>query len=104
MRRRSHNAIDRLERSLAQIHRAREIPSLDADWAQGVMRDIRGEAARSSRERGAWVELDVWRSAAAAAAFAALFAGSMFFYAGADRAEVTALLSEDLELGPALIE
>ena len=104
MRRRSHKAIDRLERSLAQVHRDREVPSLDADWAHGVMRDIRREAARSSHERGTWVELYVWRSAAAAAAFAALFAGSVFFYAGADRGEVTTLLSEDLEPGPALIE
>ena len=100
----SHKHMERLERVLAMVHRNREVPALDADWAQGVMRDIRRAAAHSPGEQGAWVTLYVWRSAAAAAAFAALLAGSAFFYGGADQGELTALLSEDLEPGPALIE
>ena len=100
----SHKYMDRLERTLANVQRNREVPPLDADWAQAVMRDIRREAAHSPGEAGVWVELFVWRSAAAAAAFAALLAGSAFFYVGTEQGELTALLSEDLEPGPALIE
>ena len=104
MMKRSRKGMAHLERTLAKVHRDREVPPLDPDWAQTVMRDIRREAAHSPKEAGAWVELCVWRSAAAAAAFAALLAGSAFFYAGTDQGELTALLSEDLEPGPALIE
>jgi hypothetical protein len=104
MMKRNHKRMERLERGLAKAHRDRDVPALGADWAQGVMRDIRRAAAHSPGEQGAWMELCVWRSAAAAAAFAAFLAGSAFFYAGADQGELTALLSEDLEPGPALIE
>ena len=104
MTERNPKHLDRLEQGLANVHRDREAPPLDAGWAQGVMRDIRRAAAPSRNDPGARVELCVWRSAAAAAVFAALLAGSAFFYAGTDQGELTALLSEDLEPSPALIE
>ena len=104
MTKRSRKDMAHLERILPKVHRDREVPPLDAGWAQAVMRDIRREAVHSPGEAGAWMEVCVWRSAAAAAAFAALLAGSAFFYAGADQGELTALLSEDLEPGPALFE
>jgi hypothetical protein len=101
---RSKEDLDRLERSLVETHRARPIPSLGPEWAQRVMREIRRDAVGIAGKRAAWVELYVWRTAAAAAVFAVIFAGSLFVSMGAEKGELTALLSEELEPAPALLE
>ena len=104
MARRNIEDLERLERLLVEAHRARPTPVLGEEWARNVMRDIRREAAASAGKRNAWVQLHVWRTAALAAAFALVFAGSLFLYSGAERGELTALLSEELESAPGLLE
>ena len=104
MARRNIEDLERLERLLVEAHRARPTPVLGEEWARNVMRDIRREAAASAGKRNAWVQLHVWRTAALAAAFALVFAGSQFLYSGAERGELTASLSEELESAPGLLE
>ena len=104
MARRNIEDLERLERLLVEAHRARPTPVLGEEWARNVMRDIRREAAASAEKRNAWVQLHVWRTAALAAAFALVFAGSLFLYSGAERGELTASLSEELESAPGLLE
>ena len=104
MARRNIEDLERLERLLVEAHRARPTPVLGEEWARNVMRDIRREAAASAGKRNAWVQLHVWRTAALAAAFALVFAGSLFLYRGAERGELTASLSEELESAPGLLE
>jgi hypothetical protein len=100
---RSKEDLDRLERSLVETHRVLPTPSLGPEWAQRVMRDVRRDAAGIGR-RAAWIELYVWRTAAAAAAFAVILTGSLFVYGEAEKGELTAVLSEELESAPALLE
>ena len=104
MARRNIEDLERLERLLVEAHRARPTPVLGEEWARNVMRDIRREAAASAGKRNAWVQLHVWRTAALAAAFALVFAGSLFLYSGAEKGELTASLSEELESAPGLLE
>jgi anti-sigma-K factor RskA len=104
MARRNIEDLELLERLLVEAHRARPTPVLGEEWARNVMRDIRREAAASAGKRNAWVQLHVWRTAALAAAFALVFAGSLFLYSGAERGELTASLSEELESAPGLLE
>lgn len=101
---RSKEDLDRLERGLVETHRARPTPLLGPEWAQRVMRDVRRDAAGIAGKRAAWVELYIWRTAAAAAVFAVIFAGSLFVYTGAEKGELTLLLSEEWETAPALLE
>jgi hypothetical protein len=101
---RSKEDLDRLERSLVETHRVLPTPSLGPEWAQRVMRDVRRDAAGITGKRAAWIELYVWRTAAAAAAFAVILTGSLFVYGGAEKGELTAVLSEELESAPALLE
>ena len=51
MTRRSKDDLDRLERSLAEIHRACPTPFVGDEWAQRVMRDVRREAGRVVGDR-----------------------------------------------------
>lgn len=103
MTRRSKDDLDRLERSLAEIHRACPTPFVGDEWAQRVMRDVRREAATAGK-RVRPIDVYVWRTAAVAATFAAIFAGSVFLYTGSENGELTALLSEEWEPTPALLE
>ena len=87
MTRRSKDDLDRLERSLAEIHRACPTPFVGDEWAQRVMRDVRREAATAGK-RVRPIDVYVWRTAAVAATFAAIFAGSVFLYTGSLQAHV----------------
>ena len=95
---------DRLERSLAETHSGLPVPELGSEWAGKVMRDIRREAGVAAGKRIGWMELYVWRTAALATAFALVFAGSLFLYSGVEKGELTALLSDELEPAPSLLE
>jgi len=101
---RSDDDLNRLERLLADVHRARPEPRLDAAWSLGVMRDIHREAAGVPQERSAWIERHVWRTAAAAAMFAVIFAGSALLYTDVETGDLTAVLAEGLDPAPALME
>jgi hypothetical protein len=101
---RSDHDLDKLERLLAGAHRARPEPRLDAAWSLRVMRDIRREAAGVPQERSMWIERHVWRTAAAAAMFAVIFAGSVLLYTDVGTGGLTAVVAEGLDLAPALIE
>ncbi len=101
---RSDEDLNKLERLLADAHRARPEPRLDAAWSLRVMRDIRREAAGVPQERWAWIERHVWRTAAVAAMFAAIFAGSALLYTDVESGDLTAVLAEGLDPAPTLIE
>lgn len=101
---RSEKDLDRLERSLAQTYSTLQTPAFGPEWAGKTMRDIRRKAAEAAESRAGWMEHYVWRTAALAMAFALAFAGSFFVYPGAEKGEVTALLSDDLEAAPGLLE
>lgn len=103
---RSAEDLDRLERSLVAIHCARAVPSLQTEWTQRVMQDVRREAGTAAGRRVAWVERYVWRTAAVATAFALVFAGSLFFSNSVEveKGELSAFLSEELEAAPTLLE
>ena len=100
----SDDDLNKLERLLAQAHRARPEPRLDAAWSLGVMRDIRKEAADVPHERSAWIERHVWRTAAVAAMFAVIFAGSALLYTDVASGDLTAVLAEGLDPAPTLME
>lgn len=91
---------NKLERALAEAHRSREEPSLDADWVRCVMEDIRRHAARPWRViPSLGIARIVRRAAAIAAVLALVLAGSLLVYTGEDTVELAALLSEEVEPG-----
>ena len=100
---RSDDDLNKLERLLADAHRARPEPRLDAAWSLGVMRDIRREAAGVPQERSAWIERHVWRTAAVAAMFAVDFCGIRVVVHRRGN-PLTAVLAEGLDPAPALME
>ena len=97
--------LKKVERALTETHRSRQAPSLGADWTFRVMRDIRLEAARHGQSTMA-PRLDrlVWRTAAAAAALALIFTGSVWLNTNQDTVELTALLSNELDATVPLAE
>jgi hypothetical protein len=97
--------VDKLERALSEAHRSRQEPLLGADWALRVMLDIRREAAgRRHPVEFPGVDRLVWRTAAVAAGFAVVLAGTALVYTGKDAAESTALLSNEFDAATVLIE
>ena len=99
------DGVDKLERALSEAHRSRQEPLLGAAWALRVMRDIRREAAGRRHPVGlSGVDRLVWRTAAVAAGFAVVLAGTALVYTGKDAAESTALLSNEFDAATVLIE
>lgn len=97
--------LDKLERALAEAHRSRQDPSLGADWARHVMRDIRqGAIAHRQPMMSTWIDRLVWRAAAVAAVLALIFASSVVVYSSKDRVELASLLSDEFDAGTPLIE
>jgi hypothetical protein len=91
--------LKKVERALTEAHRSRQEPLLGADWTFRLMRDVRLEAA-GHRQSMMAVGLDrlVWRTAAVAAVLALVFTGSVLFYANRDTVELTALLSNEIDM------
>jgi hypothetical protein len=89
----------KVERALMEAHRSRQEPSLGADWTLRVMLDIRREAA-GHRQSVMTLGLDrlVWRTAAVAAVVALVFSGTVLFYTNRDTVELTALLSNEVDV------
>lgn len=98
-------SFDKLERALSEAHRSRQEPSLGADWALRIMRDIRRKAPGAGQSMMS-LRLDrlVWRTAAVAAVLALVFTGSVLFYTNRDAAESTALLASEFDATAPLIE
>ena len=91
--------LKKVERALTETHRSRQEPSLGVEWAHHVMRDIRRAAAEPGRSiMSLGLDLLVWRTAAVAAVLALVFTGSVLFYTNRDAVELTALLSNDLDV------
>jgi len=90
--------LKKVERALTEAHRSRQEPSLGADWTLRVMRDIRREAAGHEPSMIA-LGLDrlVWRTAAVVAVLALVFTSSVLFFTNRDTAELTALLSNEID-------
>jgi hypothetical protein len=97
--------LKKVERALTEAHRSRQEPSLGADWTLRVMRDIRREAAGHGQSMMS-LGLDrlVWRTAAVAAVLALVFTGSVLFYTDRDAVELTALLSNEVDVVSPLSE
>ena len=97
--------LKKVERALTEAHRSRQEPSLGADWTLRVMRDIRREAAGHGQSMMS-LGLDrlVWRTAAVAAVLALVFTGSVLFYTDRDAVELTALLSNEVDVVAPLSE
>jgi hypothetical protein len=91
--------LKKVERALTEAHRLRQEPSLGADWTLRVMRDIRREAAGHGQSMMT-LGLDrlVWRTAAVAAVVALVFTGSVLFYTNRDTVDLTALLSNEVDV------
>jgi anti-sigma-K factor RskA len=78
---------------------------LGDDWADHLMGRIRREAVSRSLWAQAGIDRFVWRTAAAAAAVALIFAGSALLYTTEQhKAEVVSLLSEEFDAGPPLAD
>ena len=101
---RSDDDLNKLERLLAEAHRARPDPRLDPAWSLAVMRDIRREAAGVPQEPSAWIEQRVWRTAVVAAMIAVIFAGSALLYTDVESGDLTAMVVDELDPAPTLIE
>ena len=91
--------LKKVERALTEAHRLREEPSLGADWTLRVMRDIRREAEGHGQSM-ITLGLDrlVRRTAAVAAVLALVFTGSVLFFTNRDTVELTALLSNEIDV------
>jgi len=99
MTRRNDEHLKKVERALTEAHRSRREPSLGPDWTFRLMRDIRREAVGKGQSMIA-LGLDrlVWRIAAVAAVVALVFTGSVLFYTNRDAVELTALLSNEVDV------
>jgi hypothetical protein len=91
--------LKKVERALTEAHRSRQEPSLGPEWTLRLMQDVRRESAGHGQSMMA-LGLDrlVWRTAAVAAVLALVFTGSVLFYANRDAAELTALLSNEIDM------
>ena len=91
--------LKKVERALTEAHRSRQEPSLGADWTFRLMRDVRREATGHGQSMMT-LGLDrlVWRTAAVAAVLALVFTGSVLFYTNRDAVELTALLSNEVDV------
>ena len=99
MTRRDNEHIDKIARALAEAHRARQEPSLGADWSRQVMRDIRLQAAGPGPSMTAlWLDRVVWRTATVAAVLSLVFTGSVLLYTKRDAVEFTASLSNEVDV------
>lgn len=91
--------LKKVERALTEAHRLRQEPSLGADLTLRVMRDVRREASGHGQSM-ITLGLDrfVWRTAAVASVLALVFTGSVLFYPDQEAVELTALLSNELDV------
>jgi hypothetical protein len=91
--------LKKVERALTEAHRLRQEPSLGTDWTLRVMRDIRREAAGHGQSMmSLGLDRIVWRTAAVAAVLALVFTGSVLVYTNRDTVELTALLSNEVDV------
>lgn len=95
----------KVERALAEAHRARPDPVLEKEWAQRVMSEIRQDAGGHRPPiLSSWIEGVVWRAASIAVMLAVILAGSAMFYAGQDEGVAAALASDEFDAVVSLIE
>lgn len=100
MTERKKRDFDKLARLWSAVHRARPLPPLGDDWTNRLMGRIRRESGHRSLGASVWIDQLVWRTAAAAAAFALILSGSALLYTQPHKAEVVSLLSEEFDAGP----
>jgi hypothetical protein len=105
MTRLNDESLKKLERALTEAHRSRQEPLLGADWTLRVMRDVRREATGHGQSM-MFPGLDrlVWRAATVAAVWALVFTGSVLYYTNQDTVELTALLSNEVDVVAPLSE
>ncbi len=101
---RRESSREQVERLLARAHAMRQKVAVGEDWAHGVMRVVRQDAAAHPYVAMlAWAEPLVWRAATGAALVAVIFAGSVVAYASRQPDPVTAVWLEEFDAGPPLI-
>ena len=99
MTRLNDDNLKKVERALREAHQSRQEPSLGADWTFRLMQDVRRESAGHGQSMMALGhDRLVWRTAAVAAVLALVFTGSVLFYTNRDAAELTALLSNEIDV------
>ena len=96
---------EQVGRLMAHAHRTRQMGVTGEDWAHGIMRVVRQEAAAHPYSSMlAWMEPLVWRAAAGAALVAVVFAGSVVAYTSRQPEPVTAAWLDEFDAGPPLLE
>jgi hypothetical protein len=94
---------EHMERIFAQAHRLRRDAAVGDDWAYGIMRAVRREAAEQPYSVMLdWAEPLIWRAAVMAVLVAMLFAGSVVAYSSQQSNPVTALWLEEFDAGSPL--
>ncbi|MGE3154791.1 MAG: hypothetical protein AB7G48_19930 [Nitrospiraceae bacterium] len=102
MTERKKGDLDKLRRVWSVAHRHRPVPPLGREWTDRLMRRIRREAGGRTVRTPVWIDQLVWRTAAAALAFALFFTGSALLYTEPHRVEVVSFLSDELDAGAPL--
>ena len=105
MTRLNDDDLKKVERALRETHQSRQEPLLSPDWTVHLMQDVRREA-KGHGQSMMTLGLDrfVWRTAAVAAVLALVFTGSVLFYSNQDAAELTSLLSNEVDVVVSLSE
>jgi hypothetical protein len=99
MTRRNDEHLKKVARALTEAYRSRQEPSLGPDWTFRLMRDIHREAEGQGQSMiGLGLDRLVWRTATVAAVVALVFTGSVLFYTNRDAVELTALLSNEVDV------
>ncbi len=97
--------LEKLEQTLIETHRARQMPPWEARWDERVMQEIRRMARRQPPvRRNDDVARLVWRTAGFAAALAVLLVVLLMIVSPQFVIEESSLVAEEIHLGSLFLE
>lgn len=97
--------LQKLEQALTEAHRARQAPSWQAGWVEGVMQEVRCVARRPPQVSGNGdVKLLVWRAAGIAAVLSILLLMPFLMQSTMPVSEEGGLIAEDVAVGSLFFE